>query len=137
MAHPKLAFWAVIVAIGGFFLGEGSPKTRSAIQLPQVIATQSDSVKDELQQSLKIDTYKEVAEAGPSRGENIYYHKCWMCHNKYQKEAPRLAAILGSANSASDSPLTEPELTDQILNGGPGMPSFRTALNSSDVADVR
>jgi cytochrome c5 len=31
-----------------------------------------------------------VAESGTARGENIYVHKCWVCHNQYQGSAPRL-----------------------------------------------
>src|ERR1700676_4842790 len=83
-----------------------------------------------LQRSYRIDHYTEVADSGPARGENIYGHKCWLCHNKYQKAAPQLSALL------NESPLDEETLTTKIKNGGPGMPSFRTTLSDSDVADV-
>ena len=48
---------------------------------------------DDLQRSLRLDNYTVVADSGPSRGETIYFYKCWMCHNKYTKSAPYLKEI--------------------------------------------
>ena len=88
------------------------------------------SHENSLQRSYKIDHYIEVADSGPARGENIYGHKCWLCHNRYQKTAPQLSSLL------KESPLDEETMTSKIKEGGPGMPSFRTTLSDSDVADV-
>ena len=41
---------------------------------------------DDLQRSANLDTYKLLADTGASRGENIYFFKCWMCHNQYAKD---------------------------------------------------
>ena len=46
--------------------------------------------RDDLQRSYRTDKYLEVADSGADRGENIYWHKCWACHNKYQQAAPQL-----------------------------------------------
>src|ERR1700739_1676527 len=48
---------------------------------------------DDLQRSYRTDHYLEVAESGTDRGENIYWHKCWACHNQYQQAAPPLEGI--------------------------------------------
>src|SRR5690242_10397990 len=51
------------------------------------------SYHDDLQRSYRTDHYLEVAESGADRGENIYWHKCWACHNKYQQAAPTLEGL--------------------------------------------
>src|SRR5689334_3083807 len=51
------------------------------------------AISDDLQLSYRLDHYTEIADSGPARGENIYAHKCWVCHNKYQKEAPHLEGL--------------------------------------------
>src|ERR1700692_4301701 len=45
---------------------------------------------DDLQRSLRLDTYRILADSGAARGENIYFYKCWMCHNQYANIAPLL-----------------------------------------------
>ncbi len=45
---------------------------------------------DDLQRSARLDHYKLLADSGAARGENIYFFKCWMCHNKYAKTGPYL-----------------------------------------------
>src|SRR5260370_22325350 len=49
-----------------------------------------DIATDDLQRSLKLDTYRIVADSGAGRGETIYFYKCWMFHNQYTKTAPLL-----------------------------------------------
>src|SRR5580692_4050874 len=46
------------------------------------------STSDDLQRSRRLDTYRIVADSGAGRGENIYFYKCWMCHNRYAKTGP-------------------------------------------------
>jgi virginiamycin B lyase len=99
-------------------------------------ATPSEPAKDDLQLSYRIDHYTELAESGPARGENIYAHKCWVCHNKYQKEAPHLKGLFQFDAMVTGVPVTDDNVTMQIRNGGPGMPSFHTTLTDADIADV-
>jgi cytochrome c5 len=79
----------------------------------------------DLQRPYRIDHYTEVAENGPARGENIYYHKCWVCHNQYQEEAPHLTDFF------KKTPFDETFVTTQIKDGSAGMPSFRTSLSDA------
>ena len=64
-------------------------------QSPSAGATDPNSAPppDDLQRSYRTDRYYEVAGSGPARGENIYWHKCWVCHNKYQQAAPKLEGL--------------------------------------------
>ena len=85
----------------------------------------------DLQRSYRIDHYTEVAESGPERGENIYYHKCWVCHNQYQKYAPHLTDVFKDPTLLDDA-----TVLGTIKDGNAGMPSFRTTLKDADIADL-
>ena len=84
----------------------------------------------EYQRSYRIDHYLELSDSGVARGENIYFHKCWVCHNQYQSSAPRLTELMQGGGLGADA------LATQIKNGGVGMPSFRTTLSEKDLADL-
>src|SRR5215831_11025275 len=48
--------------------------------------------KDYNQRALSIYEFRKAAPSGPARGQEIYYYKCWMCHNEFaQGGAPKLA----------------------------------------------
>jgi streptogramin lyase/mono/diheme cytochrome c family protein len=91
---------------------------------------------DDLQLSYKLDHYTELADSGPLRGLNIYWHKCFVCHNKFQKSAPTLEGLFKFDSLIDGSLVNDQTVTAQIKEGAPGMPSFRTTLSDSDVADV-
>src|SRR5579871_1882184 len=91
---------------------------------------------DDLQRSYRTDHYLEVADSGVDRGENIYWHKCWACHNKYQPGAPTLEGLFKKTALITGVPVSEENVAAHIKKGGPGMPSFGTTLTDADVADV-
>ncbi len=91
---------------------------------------------DDLQRSYRTDKYLEVAESGAERGENIYWHKCWACHNQYQQAAPTLEGLFKRTALITGVSVSEENVAAHIKKGGPGMPSFGTTLSNSDVADV-
>ncbi|MGH9681595.1 MAG: c-type cytochrome, partial [Candidatus Acidiferrales bacterium] len=95
-----------------------------------------DTPVDPYQHSYKIDHYLEVADSGPLRGENIYWHKCWACHNQYQQAAPQLEKLFQMPMLMTGLPVTEANVTAFVKKGGPGMPSFGTTLTDADVADL-
>src|SRR5215472_9079761 len=84
--------------------------------------------RDDLQRSYRTDHYLEVAGSGVDRGENIYWHKCWACHNKYQQAAPTLEGLFSRSALITGVPVNEENVAAHIKKGGPGMPSFRTTL---------
>ena len=107
----------------------GSPE--GAADAPNVAASH-----DDLQRSYRTDKYLEVADSGVSRGENIYWHKCWACHNKYQQAAPTLEGLFSRPALITGVPVTEENVAAHIKKGGPGMPTFGTTLSNADVTDV-
>jgi cytochrome c5 len=94
------------------------------------------ALHDDLQRSYRTDKYLEVAESGAGRGENIYWHKCWACHNQYQQAAPTLEGLFKRSALITGVSVTEENVAAHIKKGGPGMPSFGTTLSNADVADV-
>src|SRR6267378_3166323 len=91
---------------------------------------------DDLQRSARLDHYKLLADSGASRGENIYFFKCWMCHNKYAKTGPYLKNLYKHESMMSGDPVNDQNVVAKIKEGGPGMPAFGTTLNDSDIADL-
>jgi streptogramin lyase/mono/diheme cytochrome c family protein len=92
---------------------------------------------DNLQRSLQLDTYRVVADSGAGRGENIYFFKCWMCHNQYAKSAPLLKDLYQRKNLVSGAPVSDDSVTAKIKEGGAMMPAFKFSLSDTDIADLR
>ena len=92
--------------------------------------------KDYNQRSLEIYEFRKAAESGPERGREIFYYKCWYCHNEYAKGAPQLKGLYQRPQMLSGQPANDDNVKEKIRNGGPGMPSFRYALKDADIADV-
>ena len=128
---------AILVTLG-MALSAGRPLGRSAKAGPpdsRGLPGEQTPV-DDLERSFRIDSYQLVAKEGAARGETIYRYKCWVCHNQYQKSAPQLTDLYKRPNLLSDEPVNDQTVSAQIKNGNPGMPSFRTTLSDSDIADL-
>ena len=117
------------------FGGEGVLRTAAA-----QTASSADPVSARLQRSVAIYNYTTTAESGPLRGEEIYYYKCWMCHNDYTVKqgtgAVYLKDIFKRPKLISGQPVSDQTVSEKIKNGGPRMPAFRTSLRDADIADL-
>ena len=91
--------------------------------------------KDYFQRSLRIYEFKQRAESGLERGREIFYYKCWYCHNEYQKVLP-LEGLSKRPQLTIGGPVNVETLTKRIREGGAGMPAFRYTLREQDIADV-
>jgi virginiamycin B lyase len=105
--------------------------------LRTVKAADTEIATDDLQRSLRLDTYRIVADSGAGRGENIYFYKCWMCHNQYAKSAPLLKDLYQRKNLVSGAPVSDDSVSAKIKEGGPLMPAFKFDLSDADIADLR
>src|SRR2546427_8801463 len=103
---------------------------------PAADADKDKAAVDDLQRSLRLDTYRIEGDSGAARGEVIYAFKCWMCHNKYTKSAPYLADLYKRSTLVSGSPVTDENVAAKIKDGGPLMPANNHNLSDSDVADL-
>ena len=94
------------------------------------------SSADNLQRSSHLDSYTLLADGGALRGENIYFYKCWMCHNKYAKGGPYLKELFKRENLVTGEPVSDQSVAQFIQEGAAGMPAFKTTLSDAQISDV-
>ena len=95
-----------------------------------------DAPQGDFQRSAEIYNLKTAAQSGPQRGEEIYYFKCWMCHNKHTKSAPFLKDLYQRPRLVTGEPVNDKTVSAKILNGGEKMPAYRYTLTDTDIADL-
>jgi mono/diheme cytochrome c family protein len=135
---------SVVLGLALWFVGSLGQATRvqaapaqaaaqPAIQAP----AQKPPQKDEHQRSYEIFTYSTSAKSGPQRGEELYYIKCWFCHNQYAKTGPQLKELYkrGTFTMSGDS-ITDQAIADKIRKGGPAMPSYVNTIKDADIQDL-
>jgi streptogramin lyase/mono/diheme cytochrome c family protein len=129
---------AAVFAIGTIFVGIGTSRTTWVAQA-QAPAAQP-AASNDLQRSVNVFGYDVAAKSGATRGEVIYYYKCWNCHNDYTRAAgspaPTLKDIFKRTMLVTGDPVNDDTVAKQIRNGSPQMPAFGTALKDADVADL-
>lgn len=103
--------------------------------------------RDPYQRSVETYEFTVTAKSGAQRGEELFYFKCSICHNRYGKPelmrdvayAPRLERFVSrqrprDGQSAAD--VAAALLRAKVQSGSPRMPSYRYALSDADVADL-
>jgi mono/diheme cytochrome c family protein len=123
-----------------------APRMLTAIALAMAVAgaitakasaqQQPPAPKDYNQRSLEIFEFRKAAPSGPERGQEIFYYKCWFCHNEFVTDVPHIAGLYKKANMLSGQPVNDANVREKIRNGGPGMPSYKTVLNDADLNDL-
>jgi cytochrome c5 len=88
------------------------------------------------QRSWEVFNLQTTAPAGWQRGEEIYYFKCWMCHNKYAKTGPLLHDLYQRPRLVSGEPVNDKTVAEKIKNGSPGMPAYGHTLSDADLEDL-
>ena len=94
-----------------------------------------------LQRSVAIYNFKTTAESGPLRGQEIYFYKCWMCHNTYTVKGGTGAVPLKDIFKrpklvTTGQPVSDATVTEKIKNGSAKMPAYRSTLSDTDIADL-
>src|SRR5882757_9949453 len=93
--------------------------------------------KDYDQRALEIYEFRKAAQSGPARGREIYFYKCWMCHNELaQGGAPKLVGLFQRPTLVSGDPVNDDTVKAKILNGSANMPAYKHVLNEGDLADL-
>jgi mono/diheme cytochrome c family protein len=119
--------------------GVGAPRPAIAQNDPAQDAPKTEArepVKDYYQRSLEIYEFRKAAKSGTARGEEIFYYKCWFCHNEYQKGAVQLKGLYSRPRLISGQPVNDETIKAQIRNGGPGMAAYKYVLNDADLSDL-
>jgi streptogramin lyase/mono/diheme cytochrome c family protein len=94
------------------------------------------TARDEYQRSAEIYEMKTTAKAGAQRGEELYYYKCWYCHNEYAKTAPLLRGLYDRGYLMSSKPVNDENVAEKIRKGGPLMPAYGYTLSEADMDDL-
>ena len=134
MVFKKTPGWMVSLGMGLALYG-GSAVGRLATAQPPLqetsATTGTKTSQDKFQRSAKIYYYRWFAESGSARGEEIYFFKCWMCHNEYTikvtapNSAPTLKDLYKRPRLLSGEPVNDETVAEKIRNGGLGMPAYR------------
>ena len=100
----------------------------------------ADKIQRSLQRSEDIYNYATIATDGPGRGLELYYHKCWKCHNDHAvaagSPATKLDGLFARATLSTGEPVTVDTVAAKIRDGGPLMPAYKYDLSDQDVADL-
>jgi mono/diheme cytochrome c family protein len=93
--------------------------------------------KDYYQRSLETYEFRKAAQSGPERGREIFYYKCWFCHNEYTKNAPQLTGLYGRGTMVvTGGPVNDENVKNQIRNGSAGMAAYKYTLSETDIDDL-
>jgi cytochrome c5 len=138
-AFAGLALIAVVVA--GIWYGR-RPSAEVAASPPQQqkavaqAAADEPPLTDSYQRSLEIFEFKRGAASGVERGKEIYYYKCWFCHNDLAEGAPKLIGVYQRGTLITGRPATDEGIKEQIREGSPGMASYKYTLSEKDIDDL-
>jgi mono/diheme cytochrome c family protein len=119
-----------------------APAAQQALAAPYPVRLLADEIpaytRDPDQRSLKIYEFRKAAESGPERGREIFYYKCWFCHNEFAgpQSAPNLATVFDRKQLLSGRPTTDDGIKDEIKNGGAGMAAYKYVLSDADLNDL-
>src|SRR5258708_34980161 len=98
---------AAVIAIAAIWYGASFDAGNAQAQAPQPAAAAS----NDLQRAVEVFAYNAAAKSGATRGEVIYYYKCWNCHNDYTRAAgspaPTLKDIFNRTQLVTGDPVSD------------------------------
>src|ERR1700722_1365460 len=114
--------------------------TSAQQQAPQRAASPTqpaEPAKDYNQRALEIYEFRKAAQSGPARGQEIYYYKCWICHNELAEGgAPKLAGLFKRPTLVTGAPVNDETVKKQIRDGSANMGSYKSVLSEADLNDL-
>ena len=139
---------ALLILFAGMLLftapSSGNPALAQS-SAPQATPAESKEISiDEFDRTAQMWYYQRMAKHGWERGQEIYYMKCWMCHNDYTRKAetnpaaaaPTLRDLYKRPKLMSGQPVNDQTVTAQIRAGSARMPSYGAVLNEKDLSDL-
>ena len=99
-------------------------------------SAQEPPAKDYNQRALEIYEFRKAAPSGAERGQEIFYYKCWFCHNEYTTDVPKLTGLFQHAALLSGQPVNDDTVKSQILNGSANMAAYKYTLTAADLNDL-
>src|SRR5262245_19270592 len=132
------AKWAAAAAVAAILAAQGIGREATAQEAasPGAKPASGAPIRDNYQRSLETYEFKKAAASGPERGQEIFYYKCWFCHNEYTKQAPQLTGLFKRETLLSGLPVNDDTVKDRIRNGGAGMAAYQYTLIEADRDDL-
>ena len=127
---------AVVVLIGRRPAEVASDNPAPAPQRAVQTSAPEAPFADPYQRSVAIYNFRKAADSGPDRGREIFYYKCWFCHNEFAEGAPSLKGVFQRSKLLSGRPANEDGIKDEIRNGGAGMAAYKYVLSDADLNDL-
>jgi len=136
--RPSTARWMSAAAIAATLAahGIGHEAVAQEAAVPGAGSQSSAPIRDNYQRSLETYQFKKAAASGPERGREIFYYKCWFCHNEYTTHAPQLTGLFKRETLLSGLPVNDDTVKDRIRNGGAGMAAYKYTLSEADLDDL-
>jgi mono/diheme cytochrome c family protein len=131
---PAAAMIAAALAAGSGISPQAS--AQEALQAQGAKKEAKPPAKDYYQRSLEIYEFRKAAQSGPERGQEIFYYKCWFCHNEFSDRAPQLKGLYQHPTLISGQPVNDDTVKEKIRNGGPGMAAYKYTLSDADLNDL-
>src|SRR3981081_3363533 len=129
--------WILTAAAIALESGVGGAAAQQQARQRPAAAQPAEPAKDYDQRALEIYEFRKAAQSGPARGQEIYYYKCWMCHNELaQGGAPKLGGLFKRSALVTGDPLNDDTVKNQIRNGSANMPAYKHVLNEADLSDL-
>jgi len=130
----------IVVVVAGIWYGRRQPADVPAPPPPQqatLPAPAADAAPaDYYQRALEIYEFKRGAASGVERGKEIFYYKCWFCHNDFAEGAPKLVGVYQRGTLVTGRPATDDGIKEQIREGSAGMASYKYTLSERDIDDL-
>jgi len=120
----------------GAALAAGWAGVPASAQQPATATAPKSSAKDYDQRALEIYEFRKAAASGPERGREIFYYKCWFCHNEFTKDIPKLTGLYQHPTLISGEPVNDETVKNQIRNGSANMAAYKYALSEADLNDL-
>jgi cytochrome c5 len=130
-----IAAWRFLAGALMMAGGLASPAVAQQEAAPRPVAKEP-VAKDYYQRSLETYEFRKAALNGPDRGREIFYYKCWFCHNEFTKNAPQLAGLYQRGTLLSGLPVSDDTVKDRIRQGGAGMAAYKYTLSEGDLDDL-
>jgi mono/diheme cytochrome c family protein len=111
----------------------GSP---ASAQQPATPQESREPANDYDQRALEIYEFKKAAPSGTERGREIFYYKCWFCHNEFTKDIPKLTGLYQRPALINGQPVDDDTVKNQIRNGSANMAAYKYTLSEADLNDL-
>jgi len=129
----------LFVLAGGLLLGAMSQTSR-VVTLAQTPAAEPKPATEQAvdkydRQWTLADSQRAGYASGWQRGQELYYMKCWNCHNEYTILSDRTGSPAPSLRDIAKR-MKAPQIRARILSGAGRMPSYSANLSENDINDL-